>query len=122
MFGFLSKVLKPVANIGRKVASKISNSGIGSKVSSLASQAVAGVKSLYSSVKSMMGLNQAVGRVGKETIIKKGGRVVVPPKVIKPVIRPHYTSGKGRGLFPPQPDLPSNPVNTTGLRTRTSYI
>ena len=121
MFGFLSKVLKPVANIGRKVASKISISGIGSKVSSLASNIVSKVSSLASQavggIKSMMGLNQAVGRVGKETIIQKGG------KVITPIIRPKFTKvAEGTpiksGLFPPKPDLPS----TTGLRTRTRYI
>lgn len=89
MFGFLSKVIKPVANIGRKVASKISNSGLGSKVSSLASQAVSGVKSLVSNVKSMMGFNQPLGVV-KETIIQRGN------KAIKPVMR------KTAGLFPPK--------------------
>lgn len=90
MFGFLSKVIKPVANIGRKVASKISNSGLGSKVSSLSSQAVGAIKSLVSNAKSMMGFNNPAGVV-KETIIQKGG------KIIKPVIN------KTAGLFPPMP-------------------
>jgi spore maturation protein SpmA len=102
MFGFLSKVIKPVANVGRKIASSISISGIGSKVSSLVSSAYQGLSSAYQGLKSMMGLNQAVGRIGKEAVIQKGG------KVITPIIRPKFSKvAQGTpitgGLFPPKP-------------------
>ena len=106
MFGFLSKVFKPVANIGKKVASSISNSGIGSKVSSLMGQAVQGIKSLF-------GFNVSTPyQVGKEAVIQKGGMVM---KQAKPFIQPIY------GLYPPKGELIKEivkPISKTGLRTR----